>query len=202
MDEIRSFIAIELPAPLQAGLGEMIKRLGPLPDCVKWVRPESIHLTLKFLGAVPASRVGEITQALSRAVLGIAPFHLSLGQTGVFPDPRCAQVVWVGLGGDLDNLLRLARNVEREMTARGFAPEKRRFIPHLTLGRLRDLARPEDRETVGRRAVETACVVSATYPVEAVSLMRSTLTPGGAIYSRLGQVLLSPETTGKAPPNG
>lgn len=194
MEQIRSFIAIELPDELKLELTQLEARLkADRQPWVKWVDPYSIHLTLKFLGNIAADRIGEITRAMEEAAQGISPLHLEVKGLGVFPNVRRVQVAWVGLGGDIDQLSRLQKRLESNLAPLGFAPESRAFTPHLTLARLRDQASPDERQRFGQRIVdtrfETACVIKA----DAISLMRSQLTREGAIYSRIGSVRFQPQ---------
>ena len=105
MEQIRSFIAIELPDELRRKLGQLETQLksGKQPG-VRWVNPESIHLTLKFLGNIGIDRTGEITRAMEEAAQVVAPFHLEIKDLGVFPNLKRVQVVWVGVSGEVDKL--------------------------------------------------------------------------------------------------
>ena len=106
---------------------------------VRWVRPEAIHLTLKFLGNVDAGQVQTILGALEAAAAGTGPFELKLTGLGAFPNVRTPRVIWVGLYAEIDPLLELQRRVDLELhSALGIPIEKRHFSPHLTIGRVRD----------------------------------------------------------------
>ncbi len=191
MEQIRSFIAIELPDKLKLELTQLEARLklGKQP-WVKWVDPYSIHLTLKFLGNIAADRVGEIIRAMGEAVWGIPPFHLDVEDLGVFPNLRRVQVAWVGIGGEVDKLGQLQQRIESNLVPLGFAPESRPFTPHLTLARLRDQASLDERQRFGQLIVSTRLEAAYTIEVDAINLMRSQLTREGAIYSRISSVRL------------
>jgi 2'-5' RNA ligase len=154
---------------------------------VRWVRPEGIHLTLKFLGQVPARRLEAITGALARAVQ--EPFRLSvrLGRLGSFGGSTGLRVVWVGLEGEVEALARLAARVEGALEPLGFPGERRPFAAHLTLARVKEAVSPQDRRSLFElvRSLELPPLPGAT--LEAVSLMQSTLEPGGARYQCLGR---------------
>jgi 2'-5' RNA ligase len=188
-EQIRSFIAIELPEEVRQGLARL--RNGLQRDehrFVKWVDPDGIHLTLKFLGNIPARRVKEVTQAMEGATQGISPFHLQISGLGVFPSLTRVRVFWVGIGGEMDKLSRLQQNIDSALGALGFAREERPFVPHLTLARIRQRASPSDKRSFG--ALVDSAVFEQEYhlQVEAVNLMKSQLTPAGAVYSRLSVV--------------
>jgi len=192
MEQIRTFIAIELDEAWKAALNEVQAQLkeSKVSRIGRWVAPDSIHLTLKFLGNVPGDRIEEIKQAMSRACRPFAPFRISLAAPGCFPDARRPRVVWIGIGGDLEPLMQLQRSVDSELNSLGFAAEKRGFQPHLTLARIRDNARPHEREEMGKWISRAKVDVSASMMVQEVSLMRSDLQPAGAIYTCLAAILL------------
>jgi len=191
MEPIRSFIAIELPDELKSELTRLEARLkSDKQPWVKWVNPDSIHLTLKFLGNIAIDRTGEITRAIEEAVQGISPFHLEVKELGVFPNLRRVQVAWVGISGDVDKLSQLQKRIEITLTPLGFAPESRAFTPHLTLARLRDQASLDERQRFGQLIANAKFDTACTIEVDAISLMRSQLTREGAIYSRISLVEL------------
>jgi 2'-5' RNA ligase len=186
MERIRSFIAIELPPPIRAELGSVQEKLkaGRHPF-VKWVDPEGIHLTLKFLGGVDSNLIPEIIKAVTRIAQPAAPFSLQLGGLGVFPGWQRPQVVWVGMGGEVDKLVALQRDIEAALSPLGFAPESRPFRGHLTLGRLRERALPRDKQSFGTWVQSVRFESKLSFEVKALSLMKSQLTPSGAIYTQL-----------------
>ena len=189
MEQVRCFIAVELPDELKKGLTQLQSRLksGEQPG-VKWVDPYSIHLTLKFLGSVAVDRIDEITRAIEEAARGIPPFYLEVKELGVFPNLRRVQVAWVGVSGEVDKLGQLQQRIESNLARIGFAPESRPFTPHLTLARLRDQASPAERQRLGELIVSTRFETAYTIEVDAISLMKSQLTRDGAIYSRISSI--------------
>ena len=192
METVRSFIAIELPAEIKQGLTRLQSRLKAATNCpARWVAPDGIHLTLNFLGDVAIPKVNDIKQVMIETCAEFTPFELRLAGLGVFPNLDRPQVVWVGLGGDLDSLIKLQKQLAERLIPLGFRPEKRSFSPHLTLARLREEASPDERKRLGGVIATTACDIKCVIPVESVNLMRSQLTPAGAIYSRLGAASLN-----------
>lgn len=191
MEQIRSFIAIELPDEFRLALARLQERLkSGSRALVKWVDPQGIHLTLKFLGNISPDMVGRITTALEGAVRGMSPFHLEAGGLGAFPSLKRVRVVWVGIAGEVDRLSRLQRSIESALVPLGFAPESRTFSPHLTLGRLRDQATPEESRNLGQLVATASFETAYAVEVASVHLMRSQLTREGAIYSRVGSLKL------------
>lgn len=184
---LRLFIACELPVAVKAALREIQEalRTGRAAG-LRWVQPEGIHLTLKFLGDVPHEKVAGIIRSLTTAVSGLPVLSLRLGQTGTFGDRRGPRVVWVDLEGEIDRLAAVQVAVEAAMVPLGFPAEGRPFSPHLTL------ARVPDSFAIAERRRLAALVASAPVPpapplaIAAVSLMQSIRGHGGAVYRRLG----------------
>jgi len=194
MEIIRSFIAIELPAELKQYLtGLQAKLKADNQPRIKWVKPEGIHLTLKFLGDVETSMLEPITRAMADATAGITPFKLGVQQPGAFPSLQRVQVVWVGLGGEVDKLKQLHKNLDINLTGLGFTAEQRQFKPHLTLARLGDEASAEQRRQLGELISTTRLEAGQTIKVEGISLIKSQLTKAGAIYSRISSAELLKE---------
>ena len=191
MEQIRSFIAIELPDELKLELTQLEDQLkSNRQPWVKWVSPEGIHITLKFLGDIAVEMTGAITKAIEEAVQGISPFHLEVKGLGVFPNLKRVQVAWVGISGEVDKLSQLQKRIETTLTPLGFAPESRPFTPHLTVARLRDQASLDERQKFGQLIANTKFETAYTIEVDAISLMRSQLTREGAIYSLISLVEL------------
>ena len=158
---------------------------------MRWVNPDGIHLTLKFLGETDPGLVGKILGGLERAAAGIRPFNLCLSGIGAFPSVSSPRVIWVGVKGDLDLVGELQGRIDREMrSVGGFSVEGRSFTPHLTLGRLGDNVSGEERRRTGRGLGKVALESEAWWQVNEVRLIRSTLTPSGAVYDPLGSCRL------------
>ena len=191
MEEIRSFIAIELPREVKLELARWQNRLKAGSRApVKWVDPDIIHLTLKFLGNITPDIAGKITAALEEACRSVHPFHLRINEPGVFPNARRVQVVWVGMTGDVARLSQLQKNIDFGLAPLGFKAETRPFTPHLTLARVRDQATPDERQNLGQLITGIPLEISGNINVNSVHLMRSQLTREGPVYSRISSVTL------------
>jgi len=191
-EQLRSFIAIELPEEAKEGLARLRKELERDEHrFVKWVDPKGIHLTLKFLGNIPSERVTEITEAVQKAAQGISPFLLEISGLGAFPSLKQVRVFWVGITGEVDKLSKLQQDIDSALTVLGFAKEERPFTPHLTLARIREGTSPPQRRSFGELVGSTAFEDKYPVQVRAVRLMRSQLTPAGAVYTCLSVVGLS-----------
>lgn len=190
-EEIRSFIAIELPEGARRELARLRSELERTEHSfVKWVEPGGIHLTLKFLGNIPFKQVAEITKAMKEATQGESPFHLEISGLGAFPNLKQPRVLWVGVGGEVSQLSGLQRNIDSAIAPLGFVKEERPFAPHLTLARIRQGASPMERKSFGELVMSTNLKASYSFDVETINLMRSQLTPAGAIYTCLSVVEL------------
>jgi RNA 2',3'-cyclic 3'-phosphodiesterase len=191
MEKIRSFIAVELPGEVKqslAGLQAKLKASGI--TALKWVEPQNIHLTLKFLGDIDTGAISGITAAIEVAAGSVHPFTITVSELGVFPSLKRVRVVWVGLNGEIEKLNSLQKNIEAGLTPLGIPPEGRGFSPHLTIARVRDYARPEEIEKLGRIIEKTAYDTKHNVPVNAVNLMQSQLTREGPIYTKISTILL------------
>ena len=189
--QIRSFIAIELPEEARKGLAKLRKGLERDDHrFVKWVDPGGIHLTLKFLGNIPSSQVTKVAETMGKAVQGISSFHLEISGLGAFPNLKQARVLWVGVGGELDQLSSLQGKIDTALAALGFPKEERPFVPHLTLARIREGASAPERKGFGELVGSSSFEDKYPVEVEAIRLMRSQLTPSGALYTCLSVVRL------------
>jgi RNA 2',3'-cyclic 3'-phosphodiesterase len=189
---IRAFIAIELPQSVKQALAELQRQLRVQPsEGIKWVAPESIHLTLKFLGWVAPDCIEAIKSAISTSVTGLNPFELRLSGLGAFPNLRRMNVIWCGLTGNVTELSALQQSVEKYVSPLGYPTESRAFSPHLTLARLRDEVSTETKLKLAQKLSETKFEPEVAILVDAVHLMQSQLFPTGAVYTSLGHFPLS-----------
>lgn len=185
---MRCFVAVDVSPGVRQRLAEVQARLrkaAPGAD-VRWTRPEALHLTLKFLGEVPDAEVGAVERALAEAAAGRGRMRLVARGVGGFPSARRPRVVWVGVGGDVDALGRLAAAVERTVAPLGHPAEGRGFTAHLTLGRVRVPARGP----LGDAIAAVSDVDAGTWDVGDVVLYRSRLRPTGAVYEAVARVPL------------
>ncbi len=132
---MRAFIAIDLPETIQAALAQLQATFRVACPAARWVRPEGIHLTLKFLGEISEAQAKQVTEALA-GLERFDQFSVEVKGAGFFPDARRPRVFWAGLEAP-PALAQLAKQVEAAMERLGFAPEKRPFTPHLTLARFK-----------------------------------------------------------------
>ncbi len=184
---MRLFVAVDIPHDIRESLGALIRELQDQMSGVRWVRPEGIHLTLRFLGEVAEERLETLRGSLRRAAAAVTIFGVEVAGAGTFPPGGRPRVVCVSLREGTGTLSLLQAGIERAVREAGFPAEGRPFRPHLTLGRVRsgrtprglqELLRPHERGSYGR------------FEVSAVSLMQSVLGREGARYTRLEEFSL------------
>ena len=182
---LRLFIAVDLPEAVREALGRLQSDLRRRDlSGLRWVRPEGIHLTLKFLGETPAGRVTPIREALAAATGGRQALRLMLGSLGTFGNRRGPRVLWLDIEGDVSRLRELQAALEKALAGLGFPPEERKFSAHLTLARVSQPAPPGTAERISQ-ALERVTPPRAEFAAREIVLMRSKLQPGGAVYDCL-----------------
>ena len=178
MTTIRGFIAVQIPIEVKDALGDVSRGLEGRVEsgAIRWVRPEQMHLTLRFLGDTAVAQLPAIQRGMDEAAKAIAPFDMHLGDVGCFPNPRRPRVIWAGLLGDEARLLSLKTVLDQQLTPLGWPPEDKPFRAHLTLGRVKD-------ERAAQGVTWTAPVPRLPVPVAAIHLIESQLRPSGPIYT-------------------
>jgi RNA 2',3'-cyclic 3'-phosphodiesterase len=184
---LRAFVAIQLTNDIighAKALQDALKKHGLK---LKWVKPQNLHLTLKFLGDIPQADATAIGAALKTAARDEAPLELTVQGMGVFPGIKRPRVLWTGFGGEVDRLKELQSRIEDQLQPMGYHREKRAFNAHLTLARIKGAVAP-DRLL---RAIEAVgCFQPQPFEVRSVMLYKSDLRPTGAIYTLLEKVTL------------
>jgi 2'-5' RNA ligase len=197
METIRAFIAVEAEEPGRRWLASCLEALQAAHPRVRWVRPEHLHLTLKFLGEVPARRVQAVGRVVEQAALSEEPFLLRIGEPGSFGRRLSPRTFWLGLapGEGREALLRLHRRLEEELAREGFPAEGRDFTPHLTLGRNPRLVRAEGWEAL---LAAQAAGEPPAWTVGALHFYSSRLGPGGPVHRLLAQAPLGGAAAARA----
>ena len=191
--KIRSFLAFELPSEIEAVVTRVSDELKESSLDAKWVKSGNIHLTVVFMGDIEVNEVPEIKEEVGKVCRTYGAFDISLKGLGCFPHTRKPRVIWVGLDGDLERMSLFRDALQERLIPFGVKEEKRKFKPHLTLGRFRKPKRmsPEELELFSRYGDVTSPACSLTELV----LFKSELKPGGARYTRLGVWPLSGKET-------
>jgi 2'-5' RNA ligase len=181
---LRAFVAVEMPGPMRKALEEVQSSLKQLKIRARWVRPENIHLTLKFLGNIPAGHVPSIGDVLRVVARAHGRFSLAAAGVGVFPDIRRPKVIWVGLTGRPDALTPLQQDLDGRLAALGFPRAEKPFRGHLTIGRFNTetLTGP-----VADAVKRYAAATFGTAVVEEIVLLQSDLRPEGPLYTPLAR---------------
>jgi 2'-5' RNA ligase len=175
---LRTFIAIELPGETRDYLFQTGRKMGTAVSdrTVRWVSPENMHLTLRFLGDTAADKLPLIADTLDKICADFQPFNLHLDTLGCFPNRIRPRVIWAGLGGDLKTLNSIQHRIEKAIQTMGWPAENRPFQAHLTIGRVKDQAE------AGRLAWEQPLEKNLVQ-VSAVHLIESQLRPNGPVYT-------------------
>ena len=192
VDTIRSFIAFNLPSDILDHASSLQSDLKARGLRLRWVRPQNLHLTLKFLGDIPTAIVDDVGHALRHASRGAAPLALTVQGMGAFPSIRRARVLWIGLGGQIEELELLYSRIEDELANLGLAREKRGFKAHLTLARIKEPVAPQQ---LSAAVQEVGSYAPRSFWGRQLILYKSDLRPQGAVYTPMVEIYLNPENT-------
>lgn len=180
IEKIRTFIAIKISPELENELNTFLEELKKIQCNVKWVNAKSIHLTLKFLGNHSSSEIEKVTESVKRGSQDFSVFKLKTGEKGAFPSLKRPRVFWVGLAeNNNQTLIPLQKEIDNQLSDLGFEKESRGFHPHLTVGRVRS---PGNIIEVTQKFTDYS-FPEIEFAVDQILVMKSELTPKGAIYS-------------------
>jgi len=183
---VRAFIAIEIPAIIYSEIAKIQGKLQRQCNChAKWVVPDSIHLTLNFLGEVPPATLKNAQQAMLQAVIEQQPFELTIDKLGAFPSLEYPRIIWIGLNDKLSKLKSLQIKLEQKLLHTGLALEEREFCPHLTLARISNEASYAEKRELSRALSAITITSQKSFSVQTISLIQSRLTPRGTLYNTL-----------------
>ena len=181
---IRAFLAVDPPQEVLNEVGIIQDRFKKaIRGDIRWVKPEGIHLTLKFFGYVSETDIANISEVVKNNIVNIKPFMLNIRRVGVFPSINRARVLWLGIDGDIDVLIKLQKSIDTELHKYGFEMENRPFSPHLTLARIKE---PKGLIGLAKIMEKSEEYTAGSFTIDGLNLFKSTLTPKGAIYTKLG----------------
>lgn len=184
MKVIRTFLAVLIDEDLRQKIFDAQNCVRKCASNVKWVEPDNFHITLKFLGDVAEEQIPEISAVITETVKSVPAFDLSFKGLGAFPRPERARVVWVGIEQGREQLIDMAKALEKSLAALGFDKEDKPFKAHVTIGRVRD-NKPTAGLARGLAEIETPDL--GTQRVECVSVMQSELLREGPVYSVISE---------------
>jgi len=188
---MRTFLAVTLDEEIRRSLAEIARSLGPhLKKAVKWVEPENIHLTVKFLGDVQDAKVHEVSAAIASQLVGVPSFSFGVKGVGFFPERSAPRVLWVGIDKDHSHLETIYGRLNRSLVRFGVKQEQRPFSPHITLGRVREKLNLS-REQVLELLEPYASHDYGLQEVASIDLMMSELHSRGPIYTKVASFPLS-----------
>lgn len=191
-DSIRTFIAFKLPYNTVSSISNLQEGIRSYGFKVRWVRPENIHLTFKFLGNIDKAHAEKVGRAMSESVEGHTPVLLAVKGIGVFPDIKRPRVVWVGVTGQIDLLVKLQKRLDKKLEEIGIPRENRQFKSHLTLGRVKEKVDPEKFIEAMK---EFEGFESETFILDRIILFKSELRPAGPVYTKLMSAHLKVSST-------
>jgi 2'-5' RNA ligase len=184
-DVLRTFVAVLIPSELKAKIAAVQEDLRRAAPDVKWVKPESFHITMEFLGDTDSRLVDDIREALKRVCAEVEPFDVEFAGVGAFPNARRPRVVWAGVKAGTQELAKLAGKVADALLPLGFQKEDKPFRAHITIGRVKD-ERKVSMLTPALENTETGAL--GRFQAASIALMQSDLRREGPIYSVLAEV--------------
>ncbi len=183
---MRTFIAVELPESVRERLGQLQERLKGTENRIRWVNPSLIHLTMKFLGEVKEKNLEKVIQIAQNVAGRFSVFKMKIGKMGVFPNFSSPRVIWVGIEEGKDKLDTLAAELEEKLGQEGFSRNSRKWTSHLTLARVKVL---KARERLKALLLQYCREVEGKeVKVKSLSVIKSELTPQGAIHTVLERI--------------
>jgi RNA 2',3'-cyclic 3'-phosphodiesterase len=187
----RCFVALPLPPEVVTSARQSQRHVqntvGQLE--VRWVKPEQMHLTLRFMGQVAADQIPALIAELDRIATATPTFQLRTGLPGCFPNHGQPRVIWLGLAGDLAALARLQNAVAQATQPWGDPTDDKAFQPHLTLGRVKT-TRPRESGALRAALTHGPALAVPSWLVSSLDLIQSTLSPAGPVYGRLASLRL------------
>jgi 2'-5' RNA ligase len=179
---IRAFLAIDLPEEIRDQIRGIQDRLKTKLKGIRWIRPEGIHLTLKFLGSISKNDILNISGMVEKQTKDVGPLMLNVGTAGTFPDLKRPRVLWLGVGGETERLLILQKKMDTSLEDCGFKSEARTFSPHLTLGRIKS---HKGISGLSQAIEDGKNFAAGSFHADGLTFFKSDLTPKGAIYTKL-----------------
>lgn len=180
---MRAFLAVDPPEEIFNEIIKIQERLKKtIGGDIRWVRPEGIHLTLKFFGYVYQSDVANISLVVKNNVANMKALMLNVRNLGAFPSLNRPRVLWLGLDGDTDALISLQVEIDTGFQEYGFKKEERPFRPHLTLARIKE---PRGLDGLAEAVKKNEDYNAGSFTISGLTLFKSELRPTGAIYTKL-----------------
>lgn len=200
LPRMRAFVAVAIPKPFRDALATEAAALTRVSRHIRTVAPENLHLTLAFLGDVPAQNADSVRSGMQAAVRGRHPFSIGFSGGGTFPANREPRVAWAGISGETEALRDLQAAVLEAVRGIGLRVDRRPFSPHVTLARIGRMAAPPARQMVSRGFQALELDRLGLFTVSHISLMESDLTPAGAVHHEAFSVEFAPNEDPAPPP--
>jgi len=188
---MRTFIAIELPKEIKDSLARLQEQLKLAQADTKWVAPENIHLTLKFLGERDDKKVEKIKQVMDEIATRNKSFQIRISLLGAFPKIDSPRIIWVGIDKGDSETKQIAQELETEIAKVGIPKEDRPFSSHITIGRTRSNLNLKNLVQELKKLEGIFEQENQEFNTTKITLFKSTLTPIGPIYERLKEFPLT-----------
>lgn len=187
---MRMFVAIDLPNNTKEAIAQLQNKLKASSAEVNWVEPKNIHLTLKFLGEIDKSVLPKITSVIEAVAAKTTQFPAKISSCGAFPKLNFPKIIWLGIASGAVKIKDIARELEDALLGLGVPKEERAFSSHITIGRTKS---QQNRDKLIQGLDELGSFLEKEgfeFNVEKITLFRSTLTPNGAIYEVLKEIMI------------
>jgi 2'-5' RNA ligase len=188
---MRAFIAIELPQETKDALARLQNQLKKSGADVKWVAPQNIHLTLKFLGEINEEQLQKINLIIDAVAKENAPYSIRINELGAFPEIKQLRVIWVGIDSGDKETENLAKSLEERIQKLGIPKEDRAFSSHITIGRTRSALNRNNLIDELRKRQENFKLDKGEFAATRITLFQSILSPAGPTYKALKEASLA-----------
>lgn len=170
---MRVFVAALIPEGVKLKIKKYVEEIKPYWEGVRWESHEKLHITLKFLGEVGESEINKIEKVVGGTVKSVSRFNMEVAQFGGFPNLRNPRVLFIGLSQN-EGIARLQGEIEEKLEGLGFKKENRRFLPHVTVGRIK-----------GKSILRGALPIPErlNFSISEIALMKSVIRPEGSKYT-------------------
>jgi len=187
---MRAFIAIELPQEVKNSLSHLQGKLKAAGADVKWVAPENIHLTLKFLGEIDEKKIDKITYIIEDIAKNISSFYIRVCSLGAFPKINIPRVIWVGIDKGDNEIKEIVRGLEEKIAEAGIPKKDGLFSSHITIGRMKSYLNQERLVKDLKSMADNLGEENLEFLSDSITLFKSALTSKGPIYEALKEITL------------
>ncbi|MDD5115491.1 MAG: RNA 2',3'-cyclic phosphodiesterase [Candidatus Omnitrophica bacterium] len=187
---MRAFIAVEIPEEIKDGISGMPEKADEYPG-INWVKPQNLHLTLKFLGEISSGQIEEVKKNIALIAKSFPPFRVKLEKSGVFPHLREARIIWIGPQRTPEELKSLFARLETEILQTNALRQERSFHAHVTVGRIKKSVPAPVLQKIIDGIEKDLSALNCEFDCKEITLFESTLNPQGPVYTAIGKFNLN-----------